>query len=149
MFSTVFFGGASLVPVNAEIRFTSPTEKEVVTDEGVINFAWKVSGDEWSDLFELQQSASAGFAETRMLYRGPDRGSVVSGLEEGDYHFRVRAVEEGGALGEWSQPIHVQVRYMARTKVFVMLSLGAMVFVATITALFAGHLRSTPGKETG
>ncbi len=151
MVGTVFFGGASLVPANAEIRFTSPADRETVVSEGVINLAWEVSGDRQPALFELQESSAAAFseAETRLRYRGPDRGSVVSGMREGSHYFRVRAVEADGTVGGWSEPVHVEARYISREKVVWLLSLGGVVFVATLTTLIAGHLRSDPGKEIG
>lgn len=138
------------MPANAEIRFTSPAEKETEVSEGVINLAWEASADGPPGVFELQESSAAAFPEegTRLRYRGPDRGSVVSGMAEGDRYFRVRAIQADGTAGGWSETVHVKVRYMPRGKVMVLLSLGAVAFVATLTALFAGHFQSTSGKET-
>lgn len=149
MAGAVFFGGASLVPANAEIRFTSPAESETVVTEGVINLAWEATGDQESAVFELQESSAAAFPEekSRIRYRGPDRGSVVSGMAEGGHHFRVRAVKADGTASEWSAPVHVEARYIPKEKVVWLLSMGGLVFVATLTALFAGHFRSLSGKE--
>lgn len=121
------------------------------SDQGVLNLAWEVSDEEKPESFELQQSGDIQFpeAKTRLRYRGLDRGSVVSGLAEGIYHFRVRAVEAGGPGGGWSEPVSLEVEYMAKPKVVLLLAAGAVVFVATLAALLIGHFRSARGMEEG
>lgn len=90
--------------------------------------------------FELQQSATPDFSETKTRYTGPDLGSVLSGLAEGEYHFRVRAADPPG---EWSEPVAVEIKYIERWQVILLLCVGVTVFVATIATLLAGHFRKS------
>jgi len=139
-----------MVPcIAGEARFTHPDGRVVESNEGVVNLAWEADAD--IAAFELQQSPDPEFpeAETRTRYQGPDPGSVVSGLPAGSHHFRVRHISADGAHGEWSAPLEVRVEYMATQWVVTLLVFGAIVFLATLTAIITGHLRSrTPPAES-
>lgn len=141
------------MPAVAEIRFTSPAEERYQTTEGIVTLAWEASGNSAPEFFELQQSSDPSFPEgkTRIRYRGVDSGSVVSGLGEGIHHFRVHTVEPGDGEGksEWSAPVAVEVTYMEKPKVLLLLASGAAVFFATLAALIIGHFRSFRGLEGG
>ena len=52
-------------------------------------------------LFELQQGTDSLFTTTRLRYQGPDQASFLSGLRDGAFFFRVRAVR-GAELSAWS-----------------------------------------------
>lgn len=91
--------------------------------------------------FQLQTSRAADFAEGTMLYEGPDRGTVVTGLPEGDYFYRVREMSASGVASEWSSPLTVRVDYPGRGGVTLLMGLGLVVFLATLTAIAMGHSR--------
>ena len=138
----LFFGAVLVVPCPAgETRFTVPDSAPFTTNEGVVNLLWE--GPEEAT-FELQQSPSPEFpeAKTRTRYQGPDPGSVVSGLPDGSHHFRVRAITADGTPGEWSAPLEVRVEFMATMWVVTLLIGGAAIFLATITVIITGHLRT-------
>jgi len=138
----LFFGAALMVPCAAgESRFTAPGLPSFETNEGVVNLAWE--GPE-GVTFELQQSSDPGFSasETRTRYQGADPGSVVSGLPAGSHHFRIRAINADGTAGEWSAPLEVRVDFMATGWVVTLLIAGAAIFLATLTAIITGHLRT-------
>jgi len=135
-----------MVPcVAGEVRFISPELDEDLsyfgTNEGVVNLAW--DGPEGAT-FELQQSPSPEFpeTETRTRYQGTDPGSVISGLPQGTHYFRIRDVPTNGTPGEWSAPLEVRVEFMATIWVATLLIAGAAIFLATITAIVTGHLRT-------
>ena len=132
-----------MVPCVADAaRFTNPEEPIFETNQGVVNLAWEA--DTEGTAFELQQSSDRAFpeSETRSRYQGPDPGSVISGLPEGSHHFRVRHIPVEGAPGEWSNPVEVRVEYMGTIWVITLLIFGAAVFLATLTAIITGHLRT-------
>lgn len=139
----LILGAALMVPcIAGAARFTSPGDSVFETNQGVVNLAWDV--DTEGVAFELQQSPNSAFpeSETRTRYQGPDPGSVISGLPEGSHHFRVRHVPAEGIPGEWSDLVEVRVEYMATKWVVTLLIFGAIVFLATLTAIITGHLRT-------
>ena len=136
-----------MVPSPAsEVRFTAPElppdRTFFETNEGVVNLAWESDGA--GDAYELQQSSDPAFSEpeTRTRYEGSDPGSVISGLPEGSHHFRIRTITADGPPGAWSAPLEVRVEFMATTWVVTLLIFGAAVFLATLTAIITGHLRT-------
>lgn len=119
------------LPVEA-VEFASPAA-ETVSEDGVVGFAWEEPA-ETTD-FELQQATAADFSDAKVRYHGPDRGSVITGLGEGTYFFRVRA--EGSKT--WSAPVKVEVRYMDMGLVWALMGVGVFMFGATVTAIVRGH----------
>ncbi len=105
-----------------------------VSDDGTIDLVWRGEGPE----YELQQSTDADFSDAHLRYRGPDTESVLTGLAEGTYHFRVR---ETGAT-EWSEPLRIKVEYMHRGQLHLLLGTGAFVAVLTIGAILHGFAKS-------
>ncbi len=135
-----------MVPcVAGEARFIAPElDKDLSyfgTNEGVVNLAW--DGPEGAT-FELQQSSSPEFPEmeTRTRYQGTDPGSVISGLPAGTHYFRIRDLPTDGTPGEWSAPLEVRVEFIATQWVVVLISCGALIFLATLAAIITGHLRT-------
>lgn len=107
------------------------------SDNGVVTLEWEASGSE----VEVEQSIAADFQNPRLVYRGPQTASVVTGLREGEYYFRIRHAGET----EWSPALAVRVEYISRERLFVLLSLGGVVVVATIGAIFAGYRLNRTG----
>ena len=92
--------------------------------------------------FALEQAPTERFARAEERYRGPDRGSFVSGLPEGDTWFRVRAIDEEGRAGAWSAPMRIEVAYPSPTLVARLFALGAAVLGCTVLAVALGHRRA-------
>lgn len=100
---------------------------------------------EWADgegTFRLEHARDAEFTDPLARYTGPDRASLVTGLEEGAHHFRVaRLSDEGPVAMVWSNPVRVSVEYVdARLVVFLMI-VGSLLFFATVGAVLIGHRR--------
>lgn len=123
----------SLCDVQA-VEFVSPGA-DTISEDGVVAFGWSESdvGTE----FELQQATTKSFSETKTRYRGPDRGSVITGLGEGTYFFRVRVSD----ADHWSAPVRVEVKYMNMALVWTLMGVGVFVFGATVTAILRGHYK--------
>ena len=82
--------------------------------------------------FELQQSSYADFHIVQVIYRGPDRASVISGQTDGDYYYRIRAIQPGHISSDWSQHIIVKVQHHSLAKALGFFITGAMVFFVTL-----------------
>jgi hypothetical protein len=122
----------------------------VTTKEGHATLSWKVdetNGGPWA--FEIQQSFDGDFANAEIRDPGRDQSMFVSGLPDGTNYFRIRAIGAGGATGDWSEPLHVVVNYHGRGLVVTLLSVGCLVFLATVVVVLAGHRRHVSGKEAG
>ena len=91
--------------------------------------------------FELEQSTSPEFPSATVRYQGPNQTSVLTGLAEGDYYFRVRAYDDRDTPGAWSEPLHVQVAFMPRWQVLSWVVAGFTVVAITVVAILYGHFR--------
>lgn len=134
----IFLGGVALGEARPSAKFTLPDEQESVNTEGVVTLQWVPSEKGEDPEFELQQSASGDFSNPKTRYTGPDLGSVLTGFNEGEYHFRVRTMEPAG---EWSEPVSVKIEYIGKSTVILLLGIGVTVFLATISTLVACHFR--------
>ncbi len=133
-------GGAISGADAREVVFTSPEKPQSVNTEGVVTLAWVADGEAEGLEYELQQSEDANFTGAVTRYQGPDMGSVLTGFQEREYHFRVREI---GPAAEWSAPVSVKITYMEKSRVILLLWLGGFVFVATVGTLLVGHFRKT------
>lgn len=105
-----------------------------VSDDGTIDLVWR--GE--SGPYELQQARDGSFADARTRYEGEDAETVLTGLADGIYHFRVREV----ANGEWSEPLVLNVESMNRGTLFLLLGTGAFVAVSTIGSIVYGYSKN-------
>lgn len=106
----------------------------IVSDDGTIDLHWSGAGTE----FELEQATDASFSDAHVRYRGPDNESVLTGLSDGIYHFRIR----DAASEDWSEPLVLHVKSMNRGTLFLLLGTGAFVALSTGAAIIHGFLRS-------
>jgi hypothetical protein len=139
------FGGAGL-DVNA-MADTHPLAPPVFLSETAQDTASGHVQLEWGTeeaasetlLFELQRSETPTFANPVTLYQGPDTGTFLSGLSDGDYYFRLRAqTVEGNARSAWSSPLRVTVQHHAMALAMGLFALGGVVFLSTVTVLIQG-----------
>lgn len=126
-------------------EFTTPATDFFLATEGKAALVWRAEGAPDSARFELQQSRTNTFPAraTRTRYRGPDRGTFISGLAAGDYFFRVRVADgdDDGESGGWSRPVQVRVEYVPLGLVFGLTGIGGVVFLSTVWVVLAGHRR--------
>jgi hypothetical protein len=108
-----------------------------VSTAGYFTLSWE---DESTGNFELQRAPNDRFDTPVTLYRGPDKATVVSGLANGDYFYRVRGIESNS--GGWSDPVKVTVAHHPLSRAFLFFTLGAIMFLITITVLIRGARRS-------
>ena len=94
--------------------------------------------------FILQESSKPDFSNAELLYQGPDTATLVSGRKNGTYYYRVRSAD---AENEWSNPVRVNVTHHPLSRAFMFFSLGALVFVATLTMVIRGNLAHRPTPD--
>lgn len=94
--------------------------------------------------FVLQESRKPDFSNADILYQGPDTATLVSGRKNGTYYYRVRSADAGN---NWSNSVKVNVTHHPLSRAFMFFSLGALVFVATLTMVIRGNLAHRPSPD--
>jgi len=122
-------------------------ESSGVGTEGYVTLRWNIEGEEDFEAaadytYILQQDSDRLFTSPEPRYRGPELGSVLTGFEEGTYYFRVRAMNETGVAGPWSEPFEFNVQYADMRLVIALMVTGLIVFALTVGTIVAGHHRT-------
>lgn len=115
----------------AQAEITANTN---VSRTGQFQLKWDSDGGETH--FTVQQAKSPEFRHPKTIYEGLDLGRSISGKFDGVYYYRVRAGE-----GEWSDPVKVEVQHYDLSTAFLVLGIGAVVFIATVGLIIGGHIR--------
>jgi hypothetical protein len=105
--------------------------------DGTISLKWNTV--ETAASFELAEEIPGIPKVFHTRYSGNDLSSVRTGLAGGTHRFRVRALDASGKPGDWSGPLVVNVEYMRRERLVLLLALGSGVALATIAAILHGH----------
>jgi hypothetical protein len=113
---------------HAQPQLESDTD---LSTEGYFQLSWH---SEQPGNFELQQAPSEDFHHARSIYQGEDMATVISGLPNGRYFYRVR--HENSTT--WSEPVRVAVKHHPLSRAFGFFSLGAVMFLATLLVLIKG-----------
>lgn len=119
--------------VYASPKLNSDTE---LSTAGYFQLSWK---DKASQSFVLQQSTRSDFRDAIDIYLGPDQATVISGLPDGDYFYRVESDTH-----QWSKPIEVKVEHHSLAKALGFFGLGAFMFIVMTTLLIKGATRKEP-----
>ena len=120
----------------------SLSSSDEVATGGYYQLSWENGRD--ATAFQLQESRSAEFSQPKVIYQGGDLASVISGRSDGEYHYRIRQVdEEGKPATAWGEPLQVTVKHHSLGRAFVFFALGLVVFVITLVAILRGS-RETP-----
>lgn len=122
--------------------FDSPEGEVVQANEGHLRFTWATdSALPVGATYVFQRSRSPEFMDPVELYRGPDKGTHVSGLAGGTYYFRVYLEDASGA-GPYGPILAVEVDYVDRARVTILMLVGFIVFLCTVGMVIGGHLRT-------
>ncbi|MBS0002901.1 MAG: hypothetical protein KFF45_07470 [Thioalkalivibrio sp.] len=111
----------------AKPAFDSPPERD---SAGFFKLNW-----DGAERFELEQASGPEYQDARIVYRGGDTRTTVSGLPNGEYRFRIR--EEGAE--EWADETVVVVEHHSLGRAFLFFALGAALFVVLILAIARGR----------
>jgi hypothetical protein len=85
--------------------------------------------------FQLQESTAADFSTYKILYEGKDLASFVSGKPDGDYFYRVTAIEKNPLV---SNVVKVTVLHHPLTHAILFFIAGAVVFVSILVLILKG-----------
>lgn len=123
-------------------EFENPTES--FTESGYIKLSWTwdadaAAGDTYR--FELQQDEQSSFAAPREIYQGQDYATFLSGLKNGTYYYRIRAIT-GASAGEWSAPVLVEVKHHSLSLAFSLFGIGALIFLLTVGIIVQGNRKA-------
>ncbi len=99
---------------------------------GYFQLSWP--GTPRQQQYELQQATSSNFTAADTLYRGPDEATVISGLGNDTYFYRVRHAGDS----QWSNTVQVTVEHHSLSRAAGFFALGAVMFIALVFALLTG-----------
>jgi len=116
---------------NAETSLTASAE---TSTDGKFVLSWQLPD---SVSAELQQRDEIS-RDYQTVYSGTDTASVITGLTDGDYAYRIRTVTAKGDYSNWTAPISVAVRHHPLSRAFGFFAVGAIVFLATIVLIVLG-----------
>jgi hypothetical protein len=114
-------------------------QQELHSRNGAALLEWTGEGD----AFEVQRARRSDFADAQVLYVGSMPSAHVSGLRDGEHHFRVRTVDDD----TWSAPATLTVQHHSMALVWPLFAVGAVVFLATAAFVAAAARNHTPGRS--
>lgn len=105
------------------------TDAKYVT-AGYFQLSWRANGDQ----FQLEQRRG----DETVHWRIEDRRSfAVTGLPDGNYRYRVRALEpESGA---WSEPVVVEVQHHSLVRAWLFFAAGLVVFAGLVGVILVNR----------
>ncbi len=126
-------------------RIVAPVDAYVgmepyVNDSGAFLLIW-----EYPDAQPLpvvvERADNDAFDNAAVLYRGGDDRTYVSGLPAGRHYFRVRlAGEFDSVFKDIPAPLVVDIAYQPLARVFTLMMLGALTFLATVVIIVGGTM---------
>lgn len=128
-----------------EPQFEMPDQVE--SSAGHIRLEWSSSNS--GDIFyELEASHSPDFQTSQRIYQGPDLASFISGLQNGIYYYRVRAVDSSGTeTSAWSTSIQLTVKHHSIHLAFTLAGVGTVVFLLTTLVVIRGNYLQNQSNE--
>ncbi|WP_018142355.1 hypothetical protein [Thioalkalivibrio sp. ALJ7] len=114
---------------SATPAFDAPPERST---DGGFTLNW-----ETDTAVVLEQATGPDHADARIIYEGSDTSTVISGLSDGEYRFRLRAAE----ADDWADQATVTVEHHSLARAFGFFAVGAIVFLVLIGAILRGRPR--------
>lgn len=106
--------------------------ENTVSDNGVVTLQWDAVAGEGVEVEQVRPGADG----SKILYSGKDASTVITGLREGHYSFRIRESDAGA----WSEPVQIEVKFVSPQQLYSLLILGGIVVIATIGTIARGAL---------
>lgn len=116
----------------ARLQLSAPSH----ANAGYFQLDWNDNNE--SNFFQLLESREPRFIRPRVLYKGPDTGSHISGKSDGEYYYRVVAFKDDGAV-LISNDVKVSVQHHSLSRALLFFSIGAFVFIATLIVIIMGN----------
>lgn len=123
---TLLLAGALPATAFAQPQFTG--NDMLTSDSGYFSVNWEASGP-----VVLELSRDGSFTSPQAVYEGRNSQVFLSGLQDGDYALRLR-----GADGSLSRPLMLSVRHQSVDRALLLVTLGALAFLATLFVILRG-----------
>lgn len=91
--------------------------------------------------YELQRAKNQSFDDAQTIYRGPNHSIFISGLNDGQYYYRVRRLNTS-LTENWSETLELKVSHQSLTTSLVLFFLGLLSFMAIVFTIIKGHKQS-------
>ncbi len=114
-------------------RLTASTSQ---SSDGVYQLSWEFGGPA-----VLEESSSADFGDARVVYRGQDQATTLTGRSDGTYTYRLRTGD--GSIP--SEPVQVDVEHHPLGRALAFFAVGLFVFAGTIVVVVRGA--ASEGKD--
>lgn len=112
-----------------EVAFT--VDEVTETKKGAVSLEWE--GTEAGLVYQLQSAPTDAFEDCLPRYEGPETASFLSGLEDGQYFFRVRARRADASVwGPWSSPIRIDSNHHSMSLAWKLCAMGAFLFLCIV-----------------
>lgn len=129
---------AQPTPTTPTVDFIFPPELEESRrlvkgelDAGHFSLAWETDAE--NAVFIVESSPDEDFDEAVVYFEGHQRRAYISGLEQGEHHFRIAAkAAEEDDWGEWSAPASLTVNHHDLRVAFAFAGLGAVLFLCIV-----------------
>ncbi|WP_017943110.1 MULTISPECIES: hypothetical protein [unclassified Thioalkalivibrio] len=115
--------------LSAQPAFDAPPERST---DGGFTLSWEAE-----DAVVLERATGPDHEDVRIVYEGGDASTVVSGLPDGEYRFRLRAAD----ADTWADEATVVVEHHSLARAFGFFAVGAVVFLVLIGAILRGRPR--------
>jgi hypothetical protein len=120
------------VPVNSGATPSLEADTGLAT-AGYYQLRWT------ADTPEVEIEETGGDAQTTtLIYKGPDRAMLLSGLADGERTYRAGEIGADGRVTAWSAPVTVTVAHHPLGRALSFFAVGAIVFFATLTLIVRG-----------
>lgn len=117
-------------------QFEMPDQVE--SNSGHIKVTWASVNAE-NVIYVLEVSPSKDFQTSQQIYEGPDLASFISGLANGTYYYRIRAVDKSNnTVSAWSDPVQLTVEHHSIHLAFTLAGIGTFVFLLTAFVVIRG-----------
>lgn len=120
--------------MNSQLRLQCPAK---TSNTGAYRIAWQ--GPDGSS-YQLMENGE-------QVYAGPQKASTVTGRPAGAYEYRVgiSTNQDGGSL-QWSNSCEISVDPPSMVMAIGFFSMGAAVFLATMSLIIWGHRKHKRGE---
>lgn len=109
--------------MSGELTIQCPTEPKLI---GAYKISWPGEGEA---TFVLRENG-------RVVYRGKDGATTLTGRREGSYRYVVERTGNGSAI---SQPCEVTVAPPSPLSTWLLFCIGLLVFSTTVVSIVLGH----------
>ena len=135
--------GLSLLPCPASA--VGLDAKPSRSTDGVYQLSWESKGE-----VLLEEARDPGFTDSRIVYRGRDQATTLTGRRDGVYYYRL-SFASAASIGGSSEkglsarrterspvPLQVRVEHHSLLRALSVFAVGLAVFAATVRLVLAG-----------